>query len=57
MENADIAQWLMENAGPVIRYRLSKGHDQDGNRSIVELTELLASPLVSSWLDKDPERM
>ncbi len=54
MENADIARWLMENAGPVIRYRLSKGHDQDGNGSIVELTELLASPLVSSWLERIP---
>ena len=54
MENADVARWLMENAGPVIRYRLSKGHDQDGNRAIAELTDLLASPLVSSCLESIP---
>jgi hypothetical protein len=54
MENAEIAQWLMENAGPVIRYRLSAEYHQDEGRGDDGLTELLTCPMVRSWIERIP---
>ena len=54
MENAEIAQWLMENAGPVIRYRLSAEYHQDEGRGDDGLTEILTCPMVRSWLERIP---
>jgi hypothetical protein len=44
----------MESAGPVIKYRLSKEQAQNGNGSVDGLNELLATPLVRSWLERIP---
>ena len=54
MEHAEIAQWLMGNAGPVIRYRLSSGFYHDEGRAEQERIGLLTSPLVRSWLERIP---
>jgi hypothetical protein len=49
-----LAQWLMENGGPLIRYRTATELLDDPSAADLERLpeELLASPLVTRWLER-----
>ncbi|MFW9959165.1 MAG: hypothetical protein ACFFCT_13925 [Candidatus Odinarchaeota archaeon] len=54
MNSNDLAQWLLQNAGPCIRFRtlVEILHEQDVSRVSQALQELLGSPEVVEWTSR-----
>ncbi|MFX1369669.1 MAG: hypothetical protein ACFFAY_13825 [Promethearchaeota archaeon] len=59
MKNREIAWWLVENAGPVIRYRTLRSILEVSDIQLISdaLNQLFASTLVQKWLEKLVPRM
>ncbi|MFW9954076.1 MAG: hypothetical protein ACFFD3_05950 [Candidatus Thorarchaeota archaeon] len=54
MKSSDLIQWLLRNAGPVIRYRTLVGivNEQDVGLVGQALRDMLETPQVVDWLEK-----